>query len=719
MIGIALRSLRARPAAMLVVLLVGCVAPLLLTAAGTLLATAIGLSAPPDRFTAPVVVAGSQGFKLPDQEHQRVAYPEGAVVPVEVTAKVTAVEGVDHVETYRDAGTDRAVAIGVWPTPGTGVDELADRLGSGLGDDEQVLTGDERGLAEDPGIRASRIPLVVLGAVTSGVMTAIVALVASSALALTINERRREIRLLRLVGATPKQVRRMVTIETAAVAVVAATAGALAAPAVSTAVVERLTTGGLLPPLLEPSGQRLVTLAAWVATIVVLTVSASVISGPAVRRATADDQPVADTRPTSPLRRSLALVVGGTAAAMVLATPFLGPEGGSSVGGPAVLVAAAAVGLAAPLLVRLGLPLLRRCTARIGLGSLGSDSIAGHAGRLGSVVTLLALGVSLAAGNIGAAFATARAETPSVVDASAYVDLSGTPNAGDSPDTSDSVDRVAQVAGPDAVVSCAANSTGWIESPYDGTGSDPVTLTGVDRADRFVDGKVSAGSLADLTGASIAITKHDADDLRLGVGDQLTYRFGDGGSERLRVVAVLDLGRGDRARVVPYQLIESHVRSAGTTIVVDGPGARDRLEQAGFTVSTTATAPTGVLDSLGPLIYLAVGVAALVFATVVAVNSLAAFMLSRRAELWSWRLVGATRRQLRSALVVEAGYVGLLSVLVGGLIGAVDALSIAIGLGHIPALPWVLGAILVGPLALVLLTALTAGARATRPPATA
>ena len=103
MIGIALRSLRARPAAMLVVLLVGCLAPLLLTAAGTLLATAVTLSAPPDRFTAPVVVAGPAGFALPDQEHQTVAYSEGSVVPSGLAAKLTGTDGVDHVETIGTA----------------------------------------------------------------------------------------------------------------------------------------------------------------------------------------------------------------------------------------------------------------------------------------------------------------------------------------------------------------------------------------------------------------------------------------------------------------------------------------------------------------------------------------------------------------------------------------------------------------------------------------
>ena len=238
MIGVALRSLRARPAAMLVIMVVGLLAPLLLSAAGTLLATAFAVSAPPERFTAPVVVAGPAGFALPDQEHQTVAYAVGSAVPAGLATRLTRLtgtDGVDRVETYRDGG--RAVAIGVWPASNLTTDDLADRLDDALGRDAQVLTGDERGLAEDPAIRSARLPLVVLGAVTSGVMIAIVALVASSALSLTIGERRREIRLLRLVGATPRQIRRMLVVETVVVATIAATAGAVAGPAVSTRVV--------------------------------------------------------------------------------------------------------------------------------------------------------------------------------------------------------------------------------------------------------------------------------------------------------------------------------------------------------------------------------------------------------------------------------------------------------------------------------------------------
>ena len=295
MIQLALRSLRARPAAMIVVLVVGLVGPVLLTAAGCLLTTAIVLPAPPDEFDAPVVVAGPAGFPLPDQQHQVVAYTEGSVVPSGLAAAVRADDDVLRVEDYRSPDTNRIVALGVWPRQGVDDQQLAERLEGSLEGDTQVLTGDERGLAEDPSIRASRIPLVVVGAVTSGVMLAILALVASSALALTIGERRHEVRLLRLAGATARQVRRMIIIETFVVAVLTATVGAALGWALSGHLIEGLGSAGLLPSLLEPAGLWLTAAIAWASTILVICASASLIAGPAVRRA-ADD---AGSTPTS------------------------------------------------------------------------------------------------------------------------------------------------------------------------------------------------------------------------------------------------------------------------------------------------------------------------------------------------------------------------------------------------------------------------------------
>lgn len=94
-LGLALSSLRFRAAASLasfVAILIGC--GLLIACAG-LFETAIVLQAQPQRLAAaPVVVGGSSGFKLPDEESEVVPYAERARLTQDQAAKIGAVQGV-------------------------------------------------------------------------------------------------------------------------------------------------------------------------------------------------------------------------------------------------------------------------------------------------------------------------------------------------------------------------------------------------------------------------------------------------------------------------------------------------------------------------------------------------------------------------------------------------------------------------------------------------
>jgi putative ABC transport system permease protein len=354
---------------------------------------------------------------------------------------------------------------------------------------------------------------------------------------------------------------------------------------------------------------------------------------------------------------------------------------------------------------------------RAGLGELGFDEIGARTGRFGSVLTLLTLAVALGAGNISAAFTTADAEHPQILRASVFAEIAGAGLA-------ETQRGVSAAAGASAQVSATVSSAGWIETPYDGTGSAPLPVVGVDHAAGFVVPKVSAGSLDDLVGASIAITRDDAAALDLDVGDLVRYRFGDGAAQQLRVAAVLEAGRSMRARIVPYDLLAAHVRTPTTTTLIrtelSAVRIADDLVELGVEarVSATQAESADPVGGLGSLIYLAVGLAALAFAALVAMNSMIALTLARRSELWAWRLVGATRKQLLEALFIESTYIGALSAALGGVIGAGAATMIAIGLGRLPSLPPLsLGAVLIAPVILVVVAAMLAGLRATTPPA--
>src|SRR4051794_23157160 len=114
----------------------------------------------------------------------------------------------------------RVDAIGV--LAGAGFD--ASRLRAVAGG-AQVLTGDARGKAEHPELQQARITLIPVTAAFAGLALFIAMFVVTSTLGLSIQQREREIALLRAVAATPSQIRRMIGWEAATVGLVGSALG--------------------------------------------------------------------------------------------------------------------------------------------------------------------------------------------------------------------------------------------------------------------------------------------------------------------------------------------------------------------------------------------------------------------------------------------------------------------------------------------------------------
>ena len=93
-----------------------------------------------------------------------------------------------------------------------------------------VLTGDERGRAEAVGVAGARIKLVLLSSIFGGLALIVMAILLATIVGLAVEQRHRELALLRTIGATPRQVRRLVVRATTRPALVAAVLGALAGP---------------------------------------------------------------------------------------------------------------------------------------------------------------------------------------------------------------------------------------------------------------------------------------------------------------------------------------------------------------------------------------------------------------------------------------------------------------------------------------------------------
>src|SRR5262249_17739436 len=101
-------------------------------------------------------------------------------------------------------------AVGVLAQPGVDMSRLRGAA-AGL----PVFTGDARGQAEYPELQRTRTTLIPVTAAFGGLAMFIAIFVVASTMGLSIQQREREIALLRAVAATPGQVRRMIAWEAA------------------------------------------------------------------------------------------------------------------------------------------------------------------------------------------------------------------------------------------------------------------------------------------------------------------------------------------------------------------------------------------------------------------------------------------------------------------------------------------------------------------------
>ncbi|GAA1951145.1 ABC transporter permease [Amycolatopsis minnesotensis] len=789
MTRLALASLRFRAAASVatfVAVLVGCA---LLIACGGLMESAIRLGAVPQRLAgAPVVVAGSEGFKLPDEESETVAYPERAGVDPSVLPKVAATSGVakavpditfaatiagdepgtdvlfghnwasaaltpftvregaeprpgqvsldeasadrrgaevgapidlvvgGRAETFTVAGilhgeraidapalffaeddarrlsprSDKVDAIGVVPADGVDVDDLAERLGAQLSPGASVLTGDDRGAAEYTGIGASRLPLILLAAVFGGMVLVVMALVVSATISLSVRQRQQELALLRASGATPAQAHRMVVAETMAVALLGAVCGLPAGALAGGQIFDASTAQGVFPTqlvfhqgLVPFAGGFLLALG-----IPWLTAHFAARAAARARPIQALSEAAIPTANLGPVRRTLGKAFAAATVALAVATMFLDPETASAVGGPAVLTGSIAAGLFGPELVHvlagMAVPVLRRFSG----GAIAVINIRARARQFAAVLTPLTLATAIALGNIYAQTTQSEAATAARADElSADVVVSS----GDRVVSPDLATRLRGVPGVTAVSSLVV-SKGWVEEPYDGNGSDPSTLLGVDAqtADPVLNTPVAEGSLRDLGGASVALPRSEAEDLGAGLGAKVTLRLGDGARVEVAVVALLDGSSNYPSVVVPAALLAPHTSTGlASEILVRGTGdlasGVRQVAGPGTTVGDggvlAAEFATGV-DVQAWISYL-LAVLAIAYAAIAAVNTLGVAVLSRRRELALQRLAGATRRQVTRMLFVEGTVLGVLALALGTVISLFTVLPIAIATGSV------------------------------------
>lgn len=245
----------------------------------------------------------------------------------------------------------------------------------------------------------------------------------------------------------------------------------------------------------------------------------------------------------------------------------------------------------------------------------------------------------------------------------------------------------------------------------------------------IVDVKVSAGSLADVTGDSIGISRKYADDHGWRLGSQVPVSFLDGTTVTATVRAVFD----DRAVMgdlfVGHDLWSPHSEGlADTLLFVDyADGVTDRAGKAAVAAVTERySAPDpqtrseyvdSVSSQINQLLTIVYGLLAI--AVIIAVigigNTMSLSMHERRRELGLLRAVGQSRRQVRATVRVEAIIVALFGTAGGLGVGTFAAWGVVRAMHH--DLEFGSFALPIAPLAVIVALSVVAGVLAAVRPA--
>lgn len=250
-----------------------------------------------------------------------------------------------------------------------------------------------------------------------------------------------------------------------------------------------------------------------------------------------------------------------------------------------------------------------------------------------------------------------------------------------------------------------------------------VTPAGLDRT---WNPGVTAGSLTGFGEKSVAVSEPAADQLGLKPGSPLSLTLGDGTPVTLTVSAVYARGLGFGDVTLPHGLVAAHVDDPlASSVLVAGPVVREVLASAvreypGVAVLSAAEADGARAErqAAGSEINLLAMGLVLAFTAIAVANTLAMSTGERLREFAMLRLAGATRRQVRGMLRVEALAVLLMGVVLGSGISLAVLTAFSVGMTGTAAavvLPLVYGVVVGGAGLVALCSTGFAGRVAMRP----
>jgi putative ABC transport system permease protein len=621
---------------------------------------------------------------------------------------------VSDAEAARLAGhPGRVDAIGVLAARGFD----ASRLRAAAGD-AVVLTGETRGKAESPDTQAARTRLIAVAASFGGLALFIAVFVVAGTMGLSIQQREREIALLRAVAATPGQIRRMIAWEAAIVGLVGSAVGVWPGALLGRELAHGLVRHDIAPPNLAVSAGWLPITAAVAGGVIaaLLAVMAASRRAAKVSPTLALSDAAVEPRLLGPGRLIGGLLsLAGAVPLLAVSTGTGSPETAAATSELTALFLVMAVGFLGPIVARFAAGLLGPPLARLAPvgGFLASANLRTATRRFSSASTPLVLTVAMSCTLLFSSTTTDHAVSEQK-RAGLAGQLAVTSTGPGLPAAT--VGDVRATTGVRSAVALTPTTLG----PSLGESDDAISASILDGGQGGgLDAGVTAGSLSALHGETIALGRNRAGAAHARVGDRVAVMLGDGTRSHATVAAIYTRALAFGDALLSPELAAGHQTNPllGTILVQtsDPAAVAPRLRALaarypGLKVSDRASL-AGATDGdreanrwLGPL-FVAIIFA---FTSIAVVNTLMMIALQRGRELGLLRRVGGTARQVRSMARWEAGLIVAIGLGVGLAIAAAALLPLSHALtgSILPTVPLdQLGAIL-GVSALLALLAL-------------
>lgn len=544
----------------------------------------------------------------------------------------------------------------------------------------QVSTGDERGPVEFLDAAAARIKLVSMGGAMGGTSLLVAVLVVVGTFALSVQQRHRELALLRAIAATSGQVRKLLGREALLVGAAAGIAGALAGLPLGSWLHGRFVALGAVPATLQHTVSVFPLFAAVAATLIGAWAAARISSRRIARIRPAEALAEASVERGRPawgrILAGLVLLAGGAVLVAVLSVLRTEPAS-TPVTFLAVVVLASSVALLGPLLVR---------AAAAVLGRAATHRPGRQARHRQSAWQRRPHGLRRHPAHPPHRYDLHRPLRPADPGTrSPRPGTRGHPRGlGPRRRGPRRPGRVARQLRTDRDVATEVVRT-TVRVGLDKYAAQGVTPAGLART---WDPDVTAGSLAELTHDTVAVSELAADQLHLKPGSTLKLTLGDGTPATLTVAAVYAKGLGFGDLTMAHDLVARHVDNPlAATVLVSTTRSQEELAAAVRKFPGVRVVPPATADSLqaerlqanAEVNYFAMGLV-LAFTAIAVVNTLAMSVSERVREFALLRLAGATRRQVLRMLRTEALSVLLLATTLGSGIALAVLTAFSIGM---------------------------------------